>query len=123
MRLAYLPLGLCAVLPLVALGAAIDKSQIGRKKSERTKSSSSKSSSSSSITVANPESKFEAADSKPTDVENDADADADSNADVVFVSGANVANFSEKSQKQVFNQIVPLANVKDFYGESDLARL
>ena len=48
----------------------------------------------------------------------DADADASISSDVDFVIGEDVANFSGKSQNQIFNQIVPLANVKDFYGGS-----
>ena len=127
MRLTFFLLGLCAVVPLITQGATIDKSPIGHKKSEQTKTSPSSISSSTSNTVAGPQSK-KSADSKLIDVENDADAvtdvDADTNADadVVFVSGSDVANLSEKSQKQIFNQIVPLANVKDFYGESAIAR-
>ena len=41
---------------------------------------------------------------------------SEAGAEVDFVSGPNVANFSGKTQNQIFNQIVPLANVKDFYG-------
>ena len=110
MRVYCTLLSLCALTFLLTSGATIDKSKIVKE----TKEPSAKK---------DEEIKNKIAVTKNADVDanvvsaSPTSSDVATNSAVDFVSGEDVANFSGKSQNQIFNQIVPFANVKDFYGK------
>ena len=108
MRVLCLFLSLCAFIPVFSRGASINYAKSGLDgKNDYSK-----------LSKEGPTIAVKQTSVADTVATVNADSDANADADVVFVSGEDVANnFSGKSQNQIFNQIVPLANVKDFYGE------